>query len=156
VVYCKPPFGGPQQALEYLGRYTHRVAISNPRLLSLRNGEVSFQWKDYRDAKSKVMTVTAEEFIRRFLIHTLPPGFPRIRYFGFLANRHRTGKLALCRQLLSAPIGALLPQPADCRLALRWFAETPAGRCPECGIGTMIRVGITPAYRWPAKPPDSS
>jgi len=156
VVYCKPPFGGPQRVLEYLGRYTHKVAISNRRILSMHNGVVSFLWKDYRDGKSKVMAVTVEEFIRRFLIHTLPPGFPRIRYFGYLANRHRAGKLALCRQLLSAPVGALLPQPADCRLMLQTFPGAPSWRCPQCQVGTMIRIGITAAYRWPDKPPDSS
>jgi hypothetical protein len=83
VVYAKPPFGGPQQVLEYLGRYTHRVAISNERLLGWQDGQVSFRWKDYRHPeKQKVMTVSAEEFIRRFLLHALPPGFPRIRYYG--------------------------------------------------------------------------
>src|SRR5207253_5615014 len=98
VVYSKPPFGGPQQALAYLGRYTHRVAISNRRLVSDEDGQVSFQWKDYRhESEQKVMTVDADEFIRRFLIHTLPPGFQRIRHFGFLANCHRKAKLVLCR-----------------------------------------------------------
>jgi hypothetical protein len=97
VVYAKPPFGGPQHVLEYLGRYTHRVAISNRRLLTLKDGQVSFAWKDYRDKQQpqKVMTVSAEEFIRRFLQHSLPPGFQRIRYFGFLANCHRTDKLVV-------------------------------------------------------------
>ena len=133
VVYAKPPFGGPQQAIEYLGRYTHRVAISNQRLLSDEDGEVSFQ--------------------RRFLIHTLPPGFQRIRYFGFLANCHRTAKLALCRQLLIVPVTDLLPQSADCRQLLEAFIQENAHRCPRCGIGTMIRIGILPRYPWPALPP---
>ena len=94
VVYAKAPFGGPPHVLEYLGRYTHRVAISNRRLLALQNGHVSFEWKDYRDAgKSKVMTVSAPEFIRLFLQHVVPPGLQRIRYYGFLANCHRTAKL---------------------------------------------------------------
>src|ERR1035437_9205717 len=102
VVYAKAPFGGPQHVLEYLGRYTHRVAIPHRRLLALENGQVSFEWKDYRDAgKSKVMSVPAGEFIRRFLQHVLPPGFQRIRYYGFLANCHRADKLALGRQLLA-------------------------------------------------------
>ena len=87
VVYAKPPFGGPPQVIEYLGRYTHRVAISNQRLLALAEDQVSFRWKDYRHPEQqKVMTVSAEEFIRRFLLHALPPGFQRIRYFGLLAN----------------------------------------------------------------------
>ena len=87
VVYAKPPFGGPQQVLRYLGRYTHRVALSNQRLLALKDGQVSFQWKDYREPdkqrQSKTLTISAEEFIRRFLLHTLPPGFQRIRYFWY-------------------------------------------------------------------------
>jgi len=104
VVYAKKPFGGPQQALAYLGRYTHRVALSNERIQQVHQGRVTFQWKDYRHKhrdNSRSMTLEAGEFIRRFLIHTLPPGFQRIRHFGFLANRHRREKLALCRQLLA-------------------------------------------------------
>ena len=97
VVYAKPPFGGPPQVIEYLGRYTHRVAISNQRLVALPDGQVSFRWKDYRHPEQpKVTTVSAEEFIRRFLLHALPPGFQRIRYFGLLANCQRAGKLQLC------------------------------------------------------------
>jgi hypothetical protein len=155
VVYAKPPFGGPQQAIEYLGRYTHRVAISNQRLLSDEDGQVSFQWKDYKHENkrnSKVMTVDADEFIRRFLIHTLPPGFQRIRHFGFLANCHRTAKLALCRELLIAPVVGLLPPPADCCQLLEAITPEKLNRCRHCGIGTMIRVGILPRYPWPAVP----
>jgi hypothetical protein len=159
VVYAKPPFGGPQQAIEYLGRYTHRVAISNQRLLADKDGQVSFQWKDYKHENrqnSKVMTIDDDEFIRRFLIHTLPPGFQRIRYFGFLANCHRTPKLALCRELLIVPVTELLPQPADCRQLLEAIAAEKANRCPRCGIGTMIRVGTLPRYPWPAVPPSDT
>ena len=104
VVYSKPPFAGPEQVLGYLGRYTHRVAIANSRLVGLDDGQVSFTWKDYRqDGKTKVMTLSADEFIRRFLQHTVPDGFHRIRHIGFLANCHRAEKLALCRDLLAAP-----------------------------------------------------
>ena len=157
VVYSKPPFGGPLQALAYLGRYTHRVAISNHRLVSDEGGQVSFQWKDYRhEGKQKVMTVEAGEFIRRFLIHTLPSRFQRIRHFGFLANCHRKAKLELCRKLLISSIADLLPQPEACRQLLEGLTETPVRRCPECGIGTMIRIAVLPHYRWPAPPPDSS
>jgi len=159
VVYAKPPFGGPQQVLEYLGRYTHRVAISNQRLLSLSDGQVSFQWKDYRNEHkqtSKTMTVHAAEFVRRFLIHTLPPGFQRIRHFGFMANCHRQAKLALCRQLLIAPIQDLLPLPADCRQMLEAITEQPIIGCPHCRIGAMIRIAVLPHYRWPLLPPDTS
>lgn len=158
VVYAKPPFGGPQQVLQYLGRYTHRVAISNQRLLALDNQRVSFQWKDYRHHnRSKVMTVPATEFIRRFLLHALPPGFQRIRHFGFLANCHRQDKLALCRQLLAAPLADLLPRPADYRDFYQALTQQSLRLCPQCCIGTMIRIQILPAYRWPATPPlDSS
>jgi Putative transposase len=99
------------------------------------------------------MTLDADEFIRRFLIHTLPPGFQRIRHFGFLANCHRTAKLALCRKLLMVPITGLLPQPAECRQLLEAITEKEFNRCPHCGIGTMIRIAILPRYPWPAVPP---
>src|SRR3981189_732426 len=103
VVYAKPPFGSPEQVLAYLGRYTHRVAIANSRLLSLADSKVRFTWKDYRqDGKTKVMTLDADEFIRRFLLHALPDGFHRIRHYGFLANGARGDSLALCRRLLNA------------------------------------------------------
>ena len=102
------------------------------------------------------MTLDAEEFIRRFLAHVLPPGFPRIRHFGFLANRHKKEKLALCRKLLTSPAEEMLPAPPDCLEARVTLALTLPRRCPRCGLGTMIRVEIVPAYRWPARPPDSS
>lgn len=160
VVYAKPPFGGPAQVLEYLGRYTHRVAISNQRLLAVGNGQITFQWKDYRGGdkqKARAMTLPADEFIRRFLIHTLPARFQRIRHFGMLANRHRKPNLALCRKLLSDPVSELLPGVAPCLLLLAAMtSEPPSVRCPECGVGTMIRIEILPVYRWPAHPPDTS
>jgi hypothetical protein len=103
VVYAKPPFGGPEQVLAYLGRYTHRVAIANSRLVSTDDDKVAFRWKDYRHHdKAKLMTLAADEFIRRFLLHTLPDGFHRIRHYGFLASGHRAAKIALCRRLLNA------------------------------------------------------
>ena len=102
VVYAKRPFGGPEQVLAYLGRYTHRVAIANSRLVGMADGKVSFRWKDYRrEGRTKVMTLDAGEFMRRFLLHVLPPGFHRIRHFGFMANRHRAARLAQCRRLLA-------------------------------------------------------
>jgi len=158
VVYAKPTFGGPQQAIAYLGRYTHRVAISNRRLVSDEDGQVSFQWNDYRhESEQKVMTVPADEFIRRFLIHTLPPGFQRIRHFGFLASCHRKVKLALCRTLLTDPVTSLLPNADQCRQMLEKTTEKVARLCPHCGIGVMIRIAILPACRWPAiPPPDTS
>jgi hypothetical protein len=160
VVYAKPPFGGPQRALEYLGRYTHRVAISNHRLLSLDHHQVTFQWKDYRNQhreKSKTMTIDADEFQRRFLIHTLPAGFQRIRHYGFLANCHRADKLEFCRELLTAGAAALLPQPGECRQMMETMTEPESGhRCPHCGFGTMVRTAILEPIRWPVLPPDTS
>jgi hypothetical protein len=150
VVYAKAPFGGPQHVLEYLGRYTHRVAISNRRLLVLQNGQVSFQWKDYRDAnRLKVMTVPAEEFIRRFLQHVVPLGLQRIRYYGFLANCHRTAKLTLCRQLLATTCSQLLPQPADCRGFLAALTRTNLRLCPQCGKTILIRLQFCPPCHGP-------
>jgi len=159
VVYAKPPFGGPRQVLAYLGRYTHRVAISNQRLLSLENSQVAFQWKDYkhkRKQNSKTMSLDAGEFIRRFLLHTLPPGFQRIRHFGFLANCHRKTKLALCRQLLSPSITGLLPLAAQTHPLREFLAKHTPPACPRCGIGAMLRVALLPAYRWPALPPHNT
>jgi len=104
VVYCKPPFKSADCVVEYLGRYTHRVAISNHRILSIDNGNVSFKWRDYRDNNRwKVMTVTAFEFIRRFLMHVLPQRFVKIRHYGFLGNRNKTDKIALCKRLTGTP-----------------------------------------------------
>ena len=103
VVYAKPPFGGPAQVLAYLGRYTHRIAISNERILALRDGDVHFRWRDYADHhRAKVMALPAEEFLRRFLLHVVPGGFQRIRHFGLLANRRRAQALSHCRALLHA------------------------------------------------------
>jgi len=100
VVYSKPPFAGPQQVLDYVGRYTHRIAISNNRLLSIDNDKVRFRWKDYRNGnRLGTMTLSADEFMRRFLLHILPEGFQRIRYYGFLSNRHREQRLARCPQI---------------------------------------------------------
>jgi hypothetical protein len=148
VVYAKPPFGGPPQVIQYLGRYTHRVAISNQRLVALEDGQVSFRWKDYRHPEQqKVTTVPAAEFIRRFLQHALPPGFQRIRYFGLLANCHRKAKLQLCRQQLAAPLADLLPVPQDYRDFYAALTGKNLRLCPECGIGTMVRIEILPPCR---------
>jgi hypothetical protein len=158
VVYAKPPFGGAVQALEYLGRYTHRVALSNDRLLAMEEGKVTFQWKDYRDrdrSKSRRMTLDTDEFIRRFLTHTLPGGFQRIRHCGFLANRDRKQKLELCHHLLSVPVLELLPDTAQCAALLAEIAGPCPARCPVCAVGEMVRVATLPAYRWPAQPPDT-
>jgi hypothetical protein len=156
VVYAKPPFGGPGQVLAYLGRYTHRVALSNQRLLDVKNGEVTFQWKDYRAKgreKSRVMTLESDEFIRRFLIHVLPRGFQRIRFFGTLSNRNRKARLAQCRRLLATPLSDLLPVPGDVRPLRQPATEATIRCCPKCGKGRMVRErAIAPA--WPSS--DSS
>jgi hypothetical protein len=137
VVFVKPPFGGPEQVLRYLARYTHRVAISNRRLLSMEDGRVTFAYKDYADGnQSKVMTLEATEFIRRFLLHILPRGFVRIRQFGFLANRARGKKLALCRVLL----GAVPPDNT------RKGAQQDGKRCPACKTGRLVLIGMTRAH----------
>ena len=143
VVYAKPPFGGPEQVLAYLGRYTHRVAISNSRLVSLIDGRAAFRWKDYRHHhKTKVMTLNVDEFIRRFLLHTLPDGFHRVRHYGFLANGHRQDKLALCRRLLA--IEPPLRAPSTVPDHHRQQATAPLHLCPCCG-GVMITLGTLPA-----------
>ena len=127
VVYAKPPFGGPQQVLKYLARYTHRVAISNRRLVTLQNGSVTFRWKDYAQRnKPAMMTLQATEFIRRFLLHVLPKGLVRIRHFGFLANRCRRKNISLCRKLLDVA-RQLQPQGST---STRRCARGPTGK-PE-------------------------
>jgi Putative transposase/Transposase zinc-binding domain len=137
VVYAKPPFGGPAQVLAYLGRYTHRVAISNARLVSVTDQHVAFRWKDYRhDGKAKVMTLEPFEFIRRFLLHTLPDGFHRIRHYGFLANGHRAAMLAFCRNLLD------MPSPSGEQVEDVVPPRAPE-RCPCCG-GVMIVLAMLP------------
>ena len=151
VVYAKPPFGGPEQVLAYLGRYTHRVAIANSRITSLDNAQVAFRWKDYRHHdKTKVMTLAADEFIRRFLLHTLPDGFHRIRHYGFLANGCRPAKLALCRRLLDTRPPPPLPPAADYREQYLRLTGHCLDICPCCG-GPMIILGALGPRRpaWP-------
>ena len=141
VVYAKRPFANPAAVLAYLGRYTHRVAISNSRLVALAGGQVSFHWRDYRHHnKNKVMTLAADEFIRRFLIHALPDGFHRIRHYGFLANRRRAAKLALCRTLLAV---ADAEAPLDDGKERQRSADAAPDLCPGCG-GRMEPIGMVP------------
>ena len=143
VVYAKRPFAGPAQVLDYVGRYTHRVAISNNRLLNLDNGKVSFRWKDYRDGdRQKTMALDGGEFIRRFLIHVLPDGFHRIRYYGLLANCHRARKLASCRELLGmTPIEPAANPPADYRNLFEALTGRSLHECPHCRTGIMVVIG---------------
>ena len=134
VVYAKPPFGGPEHVLQYLARYTHRVAISNPRLVSLADGKVTFRWKDYAHGNKKSkMTLTADEFLRRFLLHVLPRGFVRIRHFGFLSARRRRQLITVCRQLLVEVTRPRSPTQTVEATALNTWP------CPCCG-GTMIII----------------
>ncbi|MGA8759075.1 MAG: IS91 family transposase [Stellaceae bacterium] len=148
VVYSKRPFAGPAAVLAYLGRYTHRVAIATSRLDTLAGERVSFRWRDYRHHnKNKVMTLAADEFIRRFLLHALPDGFHRIRHYGFLANRRRADKLALCRTMLTV---AGIAAPAGNGEASRQFAVQAPDACPCCG-GRMERIGSLPRSA-PANP----
>lgn len=148
VVYAKPPCGGPAQVLKYLARYTHRVAISNGRLLSLEDGKVTFQWKDYAHGnRQSTMTLQATEFIRRFLLHVLPSGFVRIRYYGFLANRSRADNLARCRELLRQCPRVEEPTPQPRTTADPPKLETAVPRCPLCHQGTMRVVEALPRQR---------
>jgi hypothetical protein len=133
VVYSKPPFAGPKKLLDYLGRYTHRVAISNHRLLSCDNQQVKFSYRDRADGdRRKTTALPAEEFIGRFLLHVLPPGFMRIRHYGFLANRAKKACLAQCREQLQTPV----PEPAEPKTAADWMLALTGvdiRRCPHCG-----------------------
>jgi hypothetical protein len=158
VVYAKPPFGGPQQVLEYLGRYTHRVALSNQRLLNIDNDQVTFRYKDYRltgSQQHQVMSLSADEFIRRFLLHVLPSGFRKIRFYGFLSNRQRKTELLHCRLLLAAPASALLPRPVDYREFYERLTGCSLKHCPVCGKGEMIRVSSVPPVRRARPRPDT-
>src|SRR5207248_4619867 len=130
VVYAKAALGGPLQVLRYLGRYTHRVAISNHRLLAFDGERVTFRWRDYAHGnKSRVMTLDAVEFLRRFFLHILPKGFVRIRHFGFLTNRFRADRLALCRQLLPQTVSEPILTPSP---------DASAWRCPRCGAPMKV------------------
>jgi hypothetical protein len=147
VVYAKPPFGGPEQVLKYLARYTHRVAISNQRLVSLCESQVAFRYKDYADdQRSKTITMSAEEFLRRFVQHVLPKGFVKIRHYGLLANRHREAKLTLCRRLLLVVTAAALLAPV--------VPAKPAAPpcCPSCGGTRWQRGGDVPPETTTAAP----
>jgi hypothetical protein len=147
VVYAKPPFGGPEQVLKYLARYTHRAAISNSRLLDFEDGFVGFRYKDYAHGKRKrVMKLSASEFVRRFLLHVLPRGFVRIRYYGLLSNRHREQELKLCRQLLAEAVATPAePWPEEVKkLPENPVAVAPTRVCPRCSAARMSVIGEFP------------
>ncbi len=140
VVYAKRPFGGPEHVLHYLARYTHRVAISNHRIVNFADGKVTFRWKDYAHKnKKRLMTVTAEEFLRRFLLHSLPRGFVRIRFCGFLANRRRGELLPVCRRLLEValPQNSTTPEASAPAVPGAWL-------CPHCGGAMVLIEKLTP------------
>jgi hypothetical protein len=153
IIYAKKPFGSPQTVLDYLGRYTHRVALSNDRILQVENGKVILSYRDRKDGdRKKIMTLDAQEFIRRFLLHVLPDGFMRIRHFGFLANRSKKQALAHCRRLLN--LAPALPQSPglSAKDLLLKTTGIDLSRCPCCQNGTMIIVGdlapISRSSRW--------
>ena len=158
VVYAKKPFAGPQQVLDYVGRYTHRVAISNNRILNIEDGLVTFRYKDYRDgSQQRTMTLAADEFIRRFLLHVLPEGFHRIRYYGFFGARYRKEKLEQCRQLLG-----MVPREPESNMAEldyrdRYQALTGSSlwECPACHRGRMIVIREIPPRSIPTIPDTS-
>lgn len=138
VVFCKKPFKSPWHVLRYLGRYTHRVAISNQRIISLQNSQVTFTWRDYKDDnKTKLMTIAVSEFIRRFLLHVLPSRFVKIRHYGILSNRNRNVKLRLCQRLTFSKIRAF--QKLSAVELLLKLTGLDLRVCPLCGAGTMIR-----------------
>ena len=148
VVYCKPPFAGPEHVLAYLGRYTHRVALSNDRLLALADGRVRFRWRDYADGdRVKVMELDADEFLRRFLLHVVPDHFVRIRHFGLLANRRRAATLTQCGALLAQPPLAAAPEVESVRALLLRVMGVDIERCPVCQLGVMQPLAVLPPVR---------
>lgn len=151
VVYAKPPFGGPEYVLQYLGRYTHRVAISNHRLVSCDDHKITFRWRDSaHNNEQKLMTLSLDEFLRRFLLHVLPKGFVRIRNFGFLANRRRATLLPLCFQLLGA-----VQQPQTEQQASAAKESSPLWLCPNCGGPMVVIERLTAAQIQLRSPPVS-
>jgi hypothetical protein len=150
VVYSKPAFAGPKVVLDYFGRYTHRIAISNHRILDVSGAQITFAYRDRRDEnKKKVMTLTADEFIRRFLLHTVPSSFKRIRHFGFLANRSKKKNLARCRELLEAPSPDPEPDQKSTQDLVRDLTGVNLALCPSCQIGHMLITAEIPARPLP-------
>ena len=145
VVYAKKPFGSPQTVLDYLGRYTHRVALSNDRIVKVQNGQVTLSYRDRKDGdRKKTLTLDAQEFIRRFLLHVLPDGFMRVRHFGFLANRSKKQTLTQCRKLLGANPASLQSPSESAKDLLLRITGIDLSRCPSCHNGTMIVVAELP------------
>jgi hypothetical protein len=144
IVYVKKSFAGPEQVVNYLGQYTHRIAISNHRLIKLEDNEVHFHYRDYADeGKNKIMAIPTVEFANRFLSHVLPYKFARIRHFGLLGNHHKTEKLSLCRRLLKKPIPSKKSEPKTWEERLKHLTGIDVTKCPDCG-GLMKRKRILP------------
>lgn len=145
VVYAKAPFAGPAQVLDYVSRYTHRVAIANHRLLDVRDGRVRFAYRNRRQGnRLQTMTLDADEFIRRFLLHVLPRGFMRLRHYGFLANRHKARTLRRCRELLGQPAE---PPPRRAKSMVQWMQAVTGidlTQCPHCGARPLLRRPLSP------------
>jgi hypothetical protein len=145
VVYAKAPFAGPAQVLDYIGRYTHRVAIANHRILDVRDGWVRFAYRNRRQGnRVQTMRLDADEFIRRFLLHVLPHGFMRLRHYGFLANRHKARTLRRCRELLGQPAE---PPPRRPMRVIQWMHEVTGidlTQCPHCGARPLVRLPLPP------------
>lgn len=142
VVYCKKPFRNSACVVEYLGRYTHRVAISNNRIVSFENGQVTFRWRDYRDRKKeKLMTLSAEEFIRRFLVHVLPDRFVKIRHYGILGSRNKTTKLELCKKLTGTVFKVKRTEKLSAAEMIMRLTGRDITICPCCGCGKLTRFG---------------
>ena len=141
VVYCKPPFKNASYVVEYLGRYTHRVAISNSRIVSIQDGKVTFKWRDYKDnCKSKLMTLASNEFIRRFLIHILPSRFMKIRHYGFLGNRNKNTKLKICKLLTNTPV--LTKEKTSTLQLIQKITGKDLSKCPQCGSSKLNRISL--------------
>ncbi len=150
VVYSQPPFGGPERVLEYLSRYTHRVAISNGRLRAIADGKVTFAYRDRRDhSREKELTLPAAEFIRRFLLHVTPSGLCRMRHYGFLSNRVKDQQLPRCRALLGQAEAPVLAASETVLTLLERLMNTDVTRCPQCGQGSMVRVQCLPKQAHP-------
>jgi Putative transposase/Transposase zinc-binding domain len=157
VVYAKPPFAGPEQVLAYVARYTHRIAISNNRLIAIEGGTVRLRWRDYRNGNQhRIMALAADEFIRRFLLHVLPKGFQRIRYYGFLGNRYRSERLARCRQLLAVPQPLACEQSADYRDHYEKITGSSLIECPACHRGRMVVIDVISPTELPPTTCDTS
>lgn len=139
VVYCKPPFKNAAYVVEYLGRYSHRVAISNNRIINIENSNITFKWRDYKDKnKCKLMTISATEFIRRFLLHVLPSRFMKIRHYGLLGNRNKNTKLKICKKLTNTPI--LVKEKLSTLQLILKITGTDISKCPRCGSEKLSRI----------------